>query len=416
MNAKLPKDHILTMGFSQDSGQLPKNNMPPSPKAGWLSRTVSTVNNVTRNIVRAAATVLKKLFQYAVRIIKAPYHSIYKLYKLWKSELFSLNYRPTFMQKGPTCKLTALAMVHEYYHQNGKIKFLPLNKKNKPVSDHGDKKQEKQSSSVKYENSFREISKKYGSVQGEITSPAVLEQVADEAELDTQTIRVQDYNTYMEKIVSSIQKGDPVVIFVQVDKKDYGIGVPTDDQWTEHAVVVTGFDLKKQTLEIVSHGRATTHSMKEIWEAAKKVTQTRSQEFFFKTTETKNATLVDTSKNPVKRAPFNKWIELDQIYDKTSYRLEINDTVFGSRKDLDNLPTADYIRKSNQGRSEDDHFHQTLMIFTPKQHTMKTSPEGVAVQNLPLPPTNDSPSADSGVSDGLRSMTTPLNVVGQVSA
>lgn len=352
--------------FVTGSGALHPERHSPTNNNNWLGRRLSVMPDIGHRVLFSTlVNKVKKLTDYLIQVIKSVCQAISTPLGLnCFGASVSLNYQPTFAQKGSTCKLAALAMAHEYYAQQQKVDFLPLNKKLRTPG--GKILIRKKRMAQDGKSSFRELSKAFGSVQGEITSPTIMEKIASAAGLNCEKTVKETFSEYKNAIISYLKAGIPVVIFLQVNGINFSPDNPNLEQWAEHGVLVTGFNARKRTFEIVSHGKIHEWPMAKIWRATSLIHTKRQPEIYARQSRKRKVTFRDINTKKGRRIhPRSKWTDIHQIYNSTSLRLTIHGQTYRHIKDVEALtPTID-LRKSHQGLSCGDHFRRTVMAFTP---------------------------------------------------
>ncbi|CAM2962678.1 Uncharacterised protein [Legionella steigerwaltii] len=171
-------------------------------------------------------------------------------------------------QRGQICKLNALSMVlNSLSNAYGMPTPLPIRKN-------------------KGEHSFslRQLAKeKYGSQVGEVYSAKTLASIAEDNGYDNYTIYTEEnMKYYVNRIVTSISKGEAPIIFYDVDKEGEPAQLSSN---REHALVVAGYFINKnqeQCFIVCQWGKFYWVKAEDAFISTNQLSSCRTPENFYK--------------------------------------------------------------------------------------------------------------------------------------
>ena len=178
----------------------------------------------------------------------------------------NLNFRHIdTVQKGPVCKLVALRTCMQLLRPD---ECYPLFKNKMPNTL----------------ISVRSVAKKFGSSQGEVTSPWRLDRIAKELGLEADPRRFDNQELMESDIHSAIDGGKPVIVFAQIDPEDIYPSIKEDfsGQWYEHAAVVLGYNKKLKSFTVHDGQKIQIWGASDLYKSSCKVLEKRARETFVK--------------------------------------------------------------------------------------------------------------------------------------
>jgi hypothetical protein len=165
-------------------------------------------------------------------------------------------------QTGHNCKITAIATVEHYFSRCLGLEPIPLHKKNvAPVS-------------------VRQLSKIRGSRQGELLERRQLSEILLDLGYESECLDVQgDYDAFKNNVTSHLQQGHLLIACFFVDRKT---GQPSliDDESTEHAAILHGFDDRTEELDMLHWGHSRTTKMQDFYASSMMLPKERAPEYY----------------------------------------------------------------------------------------------------------------------------------------
>ena len=226
-------------------------------------------------------------------------------------------------QTGHICKPTALANIDAYYaHQHG-VSSIPLRKNHKFRFDS----ESTFSPNVRHSISIRELSKRHGSIQGEVLEAEQYQQLAIKMGYSVEIMSPENSAAFKQLVLSHLANGHPLVACFAVDRKT---GQPESNYSdNEHACVITGCDPVTNTIDIVHWGK-TFHAIPidDMFDSMNTLPEEREQEIYYRCEEFNDASHLEA---------------VNRKYDKEDRRLKGGEK--GKTKSIIPMPGSGFKNK-----------------------------------------------------------------------
>ncbi|MCK5894869.1 MAG: hypothetical protein KAG53_10825 [Endozoicomonadaceae bacterium] len=225
-------------------------------------------------------------------------------------------------------------------------------------------------------NSIREISKKCGSVQGEVVSPEMLRDIALSIGIISETTEIEDVNDLKETMISKLHNEQPVIAFTQglLSKDETQI---SKAQWEEHAIVIIGYNAYDDSFIYFDCNVAGTKSIttESLWRRMSNTNEKRECEFYINDKYSDESASLASDINSTDAIFKEDWHDCEQMLYEHSYYTRVNQTVFfktdeSGKKQFDReglacteLSAIKSIRKSRSPDENESNFKQTIMTF-----------------------------------------------------
>lgn len=147
------------------------------------------------------------------------------------------NLKRDRIQLGHICKIEALSLINNFYYPDDSELHVPLFKMGKKTK------------------SIREISKKMGSLQGEVLDREAIFNIAKESNLNPELQVFKSYVEFRYKLVNAIQKNKPSIICYSVSPEtspQYNIDCADRYRgFNEHAGIISDYDPKTDAFKLL---------------------------------------------------------------------------------------------------------------------------------------------------------------------
>ena len=181
-------------------------------------------------------------------------------------------------QTGHICKPTALANMDAYYANLHGINAIPLRKNHRQRYNASS---DNNATLGRTPVSIRALSKRHGSIQGEVLEAEKYGHVAKSMGYSVGVMTPEDPASLKQIVLDHVAKGQPLVTCFAVDREN---GLPSSHYSdNEHACVITGCDPVANTIDIAHWGR-TFHAIpiEEMFASMNTLPAEREQEIYYR--------------------------------------------------------------------------------------------------------------------------------------
>ena len=181
-------------------------------------------------------------------------------------------------QTGHICKPTALANLDTYYAELHGINAIPLRKNHRQLYNASS---DNNATAVHSPVSIRALSKRQGSIQGEVLEAEKYAQLAKSMGYEVDVMTPENAASLKKIVLDHLAKGHPLVTCFAVDREN---GLPSSHYSdNEHACVITGCDPIANTIDIAHWGH-TFHAVpiQEMFASMNTLPAEREQEIYYR--------------------------------------------------------------------------------------------------------------------------------------